>query len=108
MSSGRLLIAITSCSQRKGFEFRDESVSLSLDYARKVAACGGLPLVLPNLDLDATATTSDGIVEAVEAPGHPFLIAVQFHPERLLHEGENLFDPLWAEFLLASGGGSAS
>jgi len=239
VSSGRPLIAITSCSQRKGLEFRDESVSLSLDYARKVAAFGGTPLVVPNLELDAaallaridgliltgggdvetslfqdapgpyddlatlvdltrdrleidlckqametclpifgicrgiqilnvamggtlyidipsevtdpvnhresdrpregvhhitidsssrlhqitglttvevnsthhqavkdlapsltaTATTSDGIIEAVEVPGHPFLIAVQFHPERLLREGKNLFDPLWAEFL---------
>ena len=241
MTTAGPLIAITSCSQRKGFEFRDESVSLSLDYARKVAAFGGMPLVLPSLDLDAaalcarvdglvltgggdvetslfqdrpgpyddlatlidetrdnleielcrravetglptfgicrgiqilnvalggtlyidipsevkdpvshresdhpkegdhritidrssrlhrisgltsldvnsthhqavkdlapgltaTATSDDGIIEALEAPDHPFLIAVQFHPERLLHEGRSPFDPLWGAFLRA-------
>src|SRR4030067_3780419 len=33
--------------------------------------------------LKATARTSDGIIEAFECEGHPFLVAVQWHPERV-------------------------
>ncbi len=32
-------------------------------------------------DLRVTARASDGIIEALELPGHPWLIAVQWHPE---------------------------
>lgn len=28
----------------------------------------------------------DGVVEAIEAPGHPFAVGVQWHPEELLHK----------------------
>ena len=35
--------------------------------------------VAPGLRVTATAT--DGIIEALELPGHPWLIAVQWHPE---------------------------
>ena len=31
--------------------------------------------------LRVTATAADGIIEALEMPGHPWLIAVQWHPE---------------------------
>lgn len=34
--------------------------------------------------LQATALAPDGLVEAVELPGHPFALAVQWHPECLL------------------------
>jgi putative glutamine amidotransferase len=34
-------------------------------------------------DVQAIAFASDGIVEAIELPGHPFAIAVQWHPEWL-------------------------
>jgi len=33
----------------------------------------------------AAARSSDGIVEALEAPDHPFAIAVQWHPEDRIH-----------------------
>lgn len=33
--------------------------------------------------LVVTARAADGIIEAVEVPGHPFAVAVQFHPEDL-------------------------
>ena len=45
--------------------------------------------------LVASAHAPDGIVEAVERPGEPFVLAVQFHPERLAaHEPtfQRLFD----------------
>lgn len=33
--------------------------------------------------LRAVAAAPDGVIEAVEQPGHPFCIGVQWHPERL-------------------------
>lgn len=45
--------------------------------------------------LRATATTTDGIVEALEATDHPFLLSVQWHPEDLAQEDASqqaLFD----------------
>lgn len=38
------------------------------------------------LGLTATAWSSDGVVEAVEDSRHPFLVAVQWHPERCYRE----------------------
>ena len=42
----------------------------------------------------AAAKTSDGVIEAVEMPGHPFLAAVQWHPEKNIDEPLNtaIFD----------------
>ena len=31
--------------------------------------------------LEVVATAPDGIIEALEIPGHPWLVAVQWHPE---------------------------
>ena len=36
--------------------------------------------------LRVTALSPDGIVEAIEDPDHPFLIGVQWHPERTPHD----------------------
>ena len=47
--------------------------------------------------LIATGHSPDGIIEAVEAPDHPFAIGVQWHPEELTgsdHRARRLFDAL--------------
>ena len=36
----------------------------------------------PGRGLEVTATTSDGVIEAVERPGSRFVLAVQWHPEQ--------------------------
>ncbi len=49
--------------------------------------------------LRATAWAEDGVIEALEMPGHPFYIGVQWHPERLYELGpeqRNLFRALVA------------
>lgn len=43
----RPLVLITPCSERKGAEFLDESLSLSDCYPRAILAAGGMPWVLP-------------------------------------------------------------
>jgi len=40
--------------------------------------------------LRASAFAPDGIIEAVELPGHPFGVAVQWHPEWLTDQAETL------------------
>lgn len=47
--------------------------------------------------LRAVATAPDGVIEAVELDGHPFLTAVQWHPEITAHQDptqQALFDEL--------------
>ncbi len=48
--------------------------------------------------LVAVGRAPDGIVEAFEAPGHPFLLGVQWHPERMAGEAGSprLFEALVA------------
>ena len=35
-------------------------------------------------ELVATGRSPDNLIEAVEVPGHPFALGVQWHPENLL------------------------
>jgi putative glutamine amidotransferase len=37
---------------------------------------------------DVTATSPDGVIEAMEMPGAPFCVAVQWHPENFWRTGE--------------------
>jgi putative glutamine amidotransferase len=37
-------------------------------------------------DLRPVATAPDGLIEAIEVPGHRFALGVQWHPENLIHE----------------------
>jgi len=43
-------------------------------------------------DLVATAFAPDGLIEAVELPGHPFAIGVQWHPEDLIQDDPQMLD----------------
>lgn len=36
-----------------------------------------------------TAQASDGVIEGIEKPDHPYFIGVQWHPERLVEQNEN-------------------
>jgi putative glutamine amidotransferase len=51
--------------------------------------------------VEATAWTSDGVIEAIELPGYPYVVAVQSHPESL-----TFVEPAWAKlfesFVLAT------
>lgn len=49
--------------------------------------------------LVATAVAPDGVIEAVEAPGRSFCLAVQWHPENFHRTGE--FDALFDGFIAA-------
>jgi putative glutamine amidotransferase len=47
--------------------------------------------------LVATARAPDGVIEALELPGHPFCIGVQWHPEAMVDvhpEQRRLFEAL--------------
>jgi gamma-glutamyl-gamma-aminobutyrate hydrolase PuuD len=50
--------------------------------------------------LVATATASDGVVEAIESPDARFCLGVQWHPENFWRTGE--FDPLFSSFVSAA------
>jgi putative glutamine amidotransferase len=50
--------------------------------------------------LIATATSPDGVVEAIEKPDAPFCLGVQWHPENFCRSGE--FSPLFESFVAAS------
>ncbi|MBM4388629.1 MAG: gamma-glutamyl-gamma-aminobutyrate hydrolase family protein, partial [Deltaproteobacteria bacterium] len=53
----------------------------------------------PAKELSVTASAEDGVAEAMECARHPFLIGVQFHPERLSINGKNPFGKLFTEFV---------
>jgi putative glutamine amidotransferase len=47
-----------------------------------------------------SATAPDGVIEAIERPGEPFCLAVQWHPENFWRTGE--FRPLFEGFVEAA------
>jgi putative glutamine amidotransferase len=51
--------------------------------------------------LVVAARAPDGVIEAHELPGHPFLIGVQFHPE-MQTDPAGLHDKLFEEFVAAA------
>lgn len=57
-------------------------------------------VVAPGWEVSGTAP--DGVIEAIEQPGHLFRIAVQWHPENFWRTGE--FRPLFESFIEAARG----
>lgn len=51
--------------------------------------------------LAVSAVAPDGIIEAIEAPRHPFLLGVQWHPE-FLYERDSVHRRLFQAFLKAA------
>lgn len=49
---------------------------------------------------EVTATSPDGVIEAIERPGDPFCVAVQWHPENFWRTGE--FRELFEGFVAAA------
>lgn len=84
--SSRPLVLITPCSERRGAEFLDRSISLSEQYPRAIIAAGGLPWVLPSLPseevVSAAVRRSDGVLLTGGDDVQPGLYARRL-PERL-------------------------
>jgi len=79
---------------------RTEVLSVNSTHHQALGRLSGL--------LRVVARSADGVVEAVElAPGHketcPWLIGVQFHPERLTHDRQPAFRELFKAFVRACG-----
>ncbi|MGH2521743.1 MAG: gamma-glutamyl-gamma-aminobutyrate hydrolase family protein, partial [Anaerolineales bacterium] len=80
-----------------------------------LARCLGSPIVRVNSrhhqavkdlapGLEVVARASDGIVEAIELPGHPFALGVQWHPENITAQPEMLH--LFVQFIQAAANSS--
>jgi putative glutamine amidotransferase len=55
-------------------------------------------------ELRSSAVSSDGLIEGVEIPGHPFAVGVQWHPEWMMNESTAMVN-LFARFVQAAGNG---
>ena len=53
----------------------------------------------PGTDVIVSAVASDGVIEGIEYPNHPFCIGVQWHPEFIVTEGDFR---IFQEFVKAS------
>ncbi len=79
IEAGSKLAAISGVTEVKPMSWHHQGI-------RKLAGC-----------LRAVARAPDGTIEAVELPGQPWLVAVQWHPELSAHEDptqQRLFDAL--------------
>jgi putative glutamine amidotransferase len=46
----------------------------------------------PGQNFKVTATAADGLIEGIEIPDRPFVVGVQFHPEKLYDRNQALFN----------------
>ncbi len=49
--------------------------------------------------LDVSGVASDGIIEAIESTGHSFVLGVQWHPEGLAVNGDEIAKRIFARFV---------
>ena len=73
VTEGSLLARLTA----KKADTSTEALQLAVNSMHHQAACQLAP------GLMVSATAPDGIIEAVEMPGYPFLLGIQWHPEYL-------------------------
>lgn len=59
----------------------------------------------PAPSLVVSAVAPDGVIEAIEAPRHPFLMGVQWHPE-FLYDRDEVHRRLFRAFVKAARGGT--
>jgi putative glutamine amidotransferase len=57
-------------------------------YELRVNSLHHQAVKVPGQGMVVSASARDGVIEAVELPGPPFVIGVQWHPERLFMEDE--------------------
>ncbi|MBY6278551.1 MAG: hypothetical protein CWE10_20910 [Symbiobacterium thermophilum] len=55
----------------------------------------------PGEGVQITGYSADGVVEAIECPAYPFVVGVQFHPERLLRTNSHMLN-LFKAFVAAA------
>ena len=67
----RPLVLITPCTERKGAEFSDSSLSLSDRYPRAIVAAGGMPWVLPCWPAENVVTGGDDVQPKLYADDLP-------------------------------------
>jgi putative glutamine amidotransferase len=80
----------------------DDSLLYELLNTKKINVNSSHHQTLRNLGrgLKITATSSDGVIEAIELADYPFLLSVQWHPERILQRSHS--KALWAAFIAAA------
>ncbi len=52
--------------------------------------------------LAATATSNDGLIEAIEMPGKEFILGVQFHPESYVNKGDSAHLEIFKKLIQAA------
>jgi putative glutamine amidotransferase len=80
----------------------DDSLLYELLKTKKINVNSSHHQTLRNLGrgLKVTATSSDGVIEGVELADYPFLLSVQWHPERIFNRSHAKV--LWAAFIAAA------
>ena len=88
-------VSVTTAEGSVARRVLGERLAVLCSHHQAVGTLGG--------GLVATARSEDGVVEAVELPGHRFVVGVQWHPEE--SGDQRLFDALIAATRKAEGAG---
>ena len=81
----RPIVLISPCTETKGVEFRDTSISLSRNYARALTSAGGLPWIAPCLPdkkiIRESVQRCDGVMLTGGDDVEPKLYSKRLSPE---------------------------